>query len=358
MKRLSTFLLLVSLVVFGCDDEDMMVPTTECEGASNFVVDFRPLIWFSENRIWLTNEDQKAEVGEDLTIDGTMLSFLSFAGACGATYNFNYGYARTAASSAVLDLNVQEVAEVPNGSIIDLSRSNFGFNLFDIVVAEWDLVVQACPPIDSVRFLAAASPTVSGDMTPIFEYEYNPDDSTLLISSELAFIDATEVLLAVRLSENMGWVGQVINTRLRPPETLTYTGFQPLRLDRTTINWHSGATDLALEARRITNVALKGNRLLGRLNEGNELSFPQLDNATGPFLIQAAWREDNEYWEWSRVFEEWPEEITIGSQIDISDVDFSYPEFRFNNVGAEIIKCRGQYLRAGAASSERVYYGP
>ncbi|MEL7251519.1 MAG: hypothetical protein AAFO03_24050 [Bacteroidota bacterium] len=360
MKRLSLLFLLPIWVLLGCGDDEAIMLPTECAGASNFVVDFRPRVWLSENRIWLTDKDEKTEVGESLTVDGIILSFLSFNGACENTYNFNYGYARPATpSSGIVELSVEEVAAVPSGNIIDLASASFNFNLFDIVVAEWDLVVQGCPPVDSVRFLTAASPSVSGDSTPTFEYEYSADDSTLVISSELAFIDATEVLLAIRLRETTEWLGQVINTRLPPPEIISYTDLQPLSLQRTTINWPTGASDLALEARVITNVEQKRNRPLGRMHEGNELSFPQLDNTAGPFLIQAAWKIDNDSWEWSRVFAEWPEEITIDPQMTISAFDFNYPEIRFNNAGAGIIECRGLYLRAGAAaSSQRVYYGP
>ena len=131
MKRLSLLFLLPIWVLLGCGDDEAIMLPTECAGASNFVVDFRPRVWLSENRIWLTDKDEKTEVGESLTVDGIILSFLSFNGACENTYNFNYGYARPATpSSGIVELSVEEVAAVPSGNIIDLASAFFFFYLF------------------------------------------------------------------------------------------------------------------------------------------------------------------------------------------------------------------------------------
>lgn len=353
MKTLYSFLLLLIILFANCE-KDEPSPLVSCPEGAVFAVDFRGA-QFSVYQLWLTDQAKQVGLDEEYGSAAGGLQYVSLEGACSETYTLSTVAYRSGYITGYFE--VQEFAGIQNGYIVDYWNAQSISSAFWGGIPAGTITITACPPIDSVRLITPLDPRNEYPEGPRFSYEYNAADSTLAVHTLDTYIEATDLLLAVRATDSGLWVGLPINANvLEPlPIPLAYTSLEPLPLRTATVSWPDDAENAKLEIRWINSVS--GRRSMPLLADGQteEIAFPCLSDALGPFLLEASWNDGQERFI-RRVLSDWPEAIDIRSAIEGEVLSMNYPQFQYEAQGADIAQLSGRFGEAGDMEFCRRYY--
>ncbi|MEO0728480.1 MAG: hypothetical protein AAFZ63_28325 [Bacteroidota bacterium] len=336
-----------SLLFLGCGDDDAITLAT-CSDGGTYALDYRPL-FFQDTRIWLTAAN--GDVGFDEPLDNLTfgIQFLNFEDACEDEYTVSFAsYLQGGGSSPTLiaeNLFVNEYAQVPSGSVLDQSTSRTSNGIVNFQ-PESSIVITDCPPIDSIRFWLNSVPFVGQENNPPYEYEYFPDENVLIITTQAAQVTSTDAIMAIRTEQEGNWHGLPIDLLTSQlTRNVSFSTLQPLALQSTTVAWPTDISFAELEIQWINSITGQRSTIIGRqIGAANMLTALLPPDAVGPFLITANWTDENRY-ESAQVFEEWPTQVVISSQIDAQVEQYTYPTMELTATGADIVEINGIYTR-------------
>ena len=348
MKNLVSICVLAVLTLWTCNKEETIVLST-CSDGNTYAIDYRPT-FFQDSRIWLTEADGDVGFDEPLSFATFGLQFLNFDDACEDEYTISFAnYIQGSGSSPAWiaqNLTVDEYDQVPNGSILDERGASLTFGTVVNFQPESQIVVSNCPPIDSVEFWLNSGRDFEGNINQPYIYEYYPEDSVLVVTTDPVQVTATDVTLAVRREEDGAWLGH--NYMLAGSQfdgELPYAELGPLEARTIPVSWPENAVSVELELRLITSAVGQRNNILSFGTEREDAVTVLVDPLTqGPLLVTAAWT-DGARFEMVRVYEQWPTQIDISTQIEATIGNYNYPSLELTTSGANIAVIAGTYVR-------------
>ena len=330
------------------------MPLISCPEGAVFAVDFRAG-QFPIHQLWLTDQEKQVGLDEEYGSAADGLQYVSLEGACSDEYTLS----TVAYSSGFITQNfdVQEFAGIQHGYVLDYWNAQTISSAFWGGIPAGTVTITACPPIDSVRLITPLNPRNEYPEGSRYSYEYHAADSTLFVHTLDTYLEATDILLAIRATDSGLWMGLPIDADvLEPlPMPLAYTSLEPLPLRSATVSWPGDAQNAKLEIRWINSVP--GRRSMPLLAGGQtaEIAFPCLSDALGPFLLEASWNDGQERFI-RQVLSDWPEAIDIRSVIEGEVLSMNYPQFQYEAQGADIAHLSGRFGEAGDAEFCRRYY--
>lgn len=358
MRRLY-YLLLVVISYSSCSDDDIIVLSTCPEGAT-FAIDYRPDFFF-EKYLWLTEADGDVAFDEEVDTGLPGLQFLNFENACDDQYTISIGDYQTQQGPDPEDfqqfLSVKEYQLVPQGSVLDFRNARTNPDPFRGTLPEAVLSITGCPPIDSLIFQVEADPLVFGLPDPLFTYQYLTEERTLLLSTELVSVLASNALLAIRDAASGAWRGFNLDLRFGLPDSQPFDDFDPIIFRSLTLEWPATAQDLEWELRWINDPVGRRTMLLAKGEGTNQLEVPLLEYAQGPFLFTARWLDDNRR-EIRFLLDSWPEDLNIQSTIEGEVLNFDYPVLDIATSGSNIMIIEGTHNNTSSnARVQRSFLG-
>lgn len=359
MRRFS-FLLLLLICYTACQNDDDMIVLSTCPEGEIYAIDYS-LGFFLDRYIWLTESD--GDVAFDEEIDGLLpgLQFLNFEEACEDQYTFSIGNYQPRLGQDPQDfeqfLSVTEYNLVPNGSVLDLQNADATASPFVGFLPNTTISIADCPPIDSIVFHVYVNPIIFGPPDPLYSFEYSEQDSVLVLSSEAVSITSTDALLAVREAASGDWRGYNLNFRSILPESLSYTDFEPVRVQSIALQWPAGAQETEVELRWLNNAPARRSMILAQGEVGTSLVAPVLESTTGPFILTATWKGDHKR-EVRYLLDSWPTEFSVTSSVEAELLSFDYPKLEVTTSGADVLVAEGRFINFSVDHTvQRTYYG-
>lgn len=355
------WLMMLLPLCWGCQDEEVVPVFENCPEGDTYALDFRAG-QASGNRIWLTDADNELAFDEGIEGGAAMPYFVNLEGACSDVYTLSTaGYpTRSNGNPAIYSQNflVQEFGSVPHGSILDIwsGLSDTFFGSLD----EGTIRIEHCPPIDSVRLLTVSDPREGYGAAPRISYEYLAEDSLLLIHTQKTYLWATDILLAIRRTDDGAWAGFsfAANFTTDLPTLRDYAELEPMPLRQAFIDWPTQAQDASLVVLLIQDMANRRAQVVAKTETPGLLELPLLDGMDGPFLFHFQWRDEFER-EIRRVEPSWQEKLAFFPSIEGQLLSYDYPMVQYASTGASLVTLDGVYRNPNLTQyCRRRYAGP
>ena len=222
---------------------------------------------------------------------------------------------------------------------------------------ESQIVIHDCPAIDSVHFWLNTNQEFDIPGEERYRYEYFPDENVLVITTKQMRATAQDAIVAIRTEQEEEWYGLELDILTGQVESdAPFNELIPLEVLSVPVAWPTDAFFKELEIRWFNSVANKRSTIIGwQRDETDNVSVMVPVGTTGPFIFTAGWNDGQRY-EAAQVFEAWPTQVVVSSQIDAQATKYNYPDLELNTSGVDIVVLSGFYDRPEASESCQRYY--
>ncbi|MEL7251518.1 MAG: hypothetical protein AAFO03_24045 [Bacteroidota bacterium] len=356
---------LFSLVIFllaACRDDDMIIPLSTCPEGDTYALDYRAGA-LDDGYIWLSESD--GDVGHEARLSTSptagVLQVLNFPEACEETYTVSRAKipfeSITDADRVASSFRITEIAEVPNGSLLDQITNS---PRPEVVIGGAQIEIWGVPPIEEAELPAQLINSFQHGYNLVEEQRYFADDSLLVLDVSGLRSAGYAGILRLRLSETQEVFGLRMDLGTSFPSVLNFSQFTPMESRTVDIDWPVFSFDGLFAIYLVDDFRNQQRTFLGATPGGSSLTVEIPSATEGVFVAKANWnRSSTTEVEVQYVYDQWPEELildpVVGGQIDA----FNYPEINLDISLADIIMLEGEIDRPSQDQfCSRQYIGP